>query len=167
MSTFAFLSLAAILLSTQTFRPEQFVATGSFDLNCPVTDAFPMFEPIGEKRWAEGWDPKPIYPDDIEPNVGTVFETLGKKGVPSIWTICRYEKNRKIEYNVVTPGHDVTQITVLCLSSGGKTHVEVTYRITGLAEKGNELGRAHKDHYSELMEHWHEHISRALKCPAY
>ena len=121
-----------------------------------------MFEPIGEKQWAEGWDPRPIYPDDIKPAVGAVFTTTAE-GEPSIWTITRYEPGRTIEYSVVSPGQYTTQISVFCKSiEHAITEVTVTYRITGLSEKGNEFGREHKSQISAIMNHWRHHISQAL-----
>jgi len=164
MNTITLFAVLGLVAAQAGFKPERFVASGRFQLDSTVAQAFPMFEPIGEKQWAQGWDPQAIFPPDIEPAEGTVFETLGSKGVPSIWTITHFDLDREIEYTVVTPGHDTTQVVVTCKSVGPtKTEVSVIYRITGLSEKGNEFGRAHKLNFNSIMEHWREHVSLALK----
>jgi len=151
------------LFAVQTgFKPERFVASGKFQLDAPVSQAFPMFEPIGEKRWAEGWEPLPVYPSNIQASEGTVFSTKAKGG-QSIWTITRYEKGKLVEYNVVTPSHDATLIAVVCKPLGdSKTEVSVTYRITSLSEKGSQFGREHSAQFNALMLHWQDQISGAL-----
>jgi hypothetical protein len=160
---FTVLLLPLGLLTVQPgFKPGRFVATGKFRLHASVSRAFTMFEPIGEKEWAQGWDPNPIYPDVIKPVEGAVFTTR-EKGEPSIWTITRYERGRTIEYSVVSPGHDTTQISVACKGiAESVTEVTVSYRITGLSEQGNEYGLEHKSMFGSVMDHWRERISLAL-----
>ena len=144
------------------FRPGRFVLKGEFSVHASVSRVFPMFEPVGEKQWAQGWDPQPIYPATMEAAEGTVFQTVGQKGGESIWTITKFERDKAIEYTVVTPGHDVTQVSVTCDGAGDQTHVTVIYRITGLTEKGNEFGAEHSRAFSEVMDHWKTHVSLAL-----
>jgi hypothetical protein len=163
MTFLAAIAVLALAVAQASFQPGRFVASGQFELDAPVSKAFPMFEPLGEKAWAQGWNPQPIYPVDIKPEVGTVFQTEGSKGIPSTWIMTRYEHDQTVEYSVFTPGHDTTQIVVTCHSlSPNKTEVHVTYCITGLSVKGNEFGQSHKYHFAEIMEHWRIHVSGAL-----
>lgn len=164
MNILLFTLLVGVIAVQEVFKPSQTVATGKFLLDAPVTRVFSMFEPIGEKRWSPGWNPQAVFPDDIKAAEGTVFTTEGSKGPRSIWTIVRYVPNKTIEYSVVTPDFGTTQLVVACKAPGAsKTEVTVTYRITGLSEKGNKYGRDHKGHFAAYMEHWREHISQALK----
>jgi hypothetical protein len=156
--------LTSILLNHPSeFKPERFVATADLHFNDAATTIFKMFEPLGEKQWAKGWEPVPVYPQDIPPAEGTVFVTHSK-AEQSIWTITRYEAGKFIEYNVITPSHDATQVLVACHRiNDHSSKVTVTYRITGLSESGNQFGRKHALHFTAIMDHWQETISEALK----
>ena len=157
-------SISYTLLTAQAqFAPERVVASGKLLLMAEVSRVFPMFEPEGEKQWAEGWEPTPIYPPKMPPAEGTVFQTTGSKGKPSIWIITRYVPNETIEYSVVTAEHDTTQISIACHKLSSKeTSVAVTYRITGLSPKGNAFARMHSAHFHEILDDWQDRISDCL-----
>ncbi|HYP40588.1 MAG TPA: hypothetical protein VEX13_09540, partial [Chloroflexia bacterium] len=84
-------------------------------LVAPPDKVFPLFEPVGEKAWAAGWDPRFVYPQNEEAGEGAVFKVEAKSGPDTIWVISRYDREHNaIEYLTVKPDTRV-----------GRIHVEV------------------------------------------
>ena len=54
---------------------QQASRTGTFDLPCSADEAFLFFSPEGERAWARGWNPQPVFPSEIRFEQGTVFRT--------------------------------------------------------------------------------------------
>ena len=49
--------LAAAVATTAPVFHATATHTHRFAVSLPVDEAFPLFEPIGEKNWADGWHP--------------------------------------------------------------------------------------------------------------
>jgi hypothetical protein len=134
--------------------------THRFTVSLPLAGAFTLFEPVGEKCWAEGWSPVFPTPGDAELSDNTVFtRTLSHDGRPetSIWLITRYDPPAGvIEYRAIVPGVRVSRITVRCRPVGeSQTSVEVTYRHTSLSEEGDRyVERMTGEHYRAFIEEW-------------
>lgn len=115
----------------------------SFHVELPPAEAFTFFEPIGEKRWAEDWQPVFPTPEDARLHDGTVFTVArphpaGGAPIDSVWTITRYEPPELIQYWNVLVGIRTTRIEVQCRARPtGGTHVRVRYLYTGLSDAGD------------------------------
>lgn len=72
------------------FVAERAVRTRSFEVALPLERAFPLFEPEGERTWAEGWARLYLHPADGRATCGMVF-TTGHGGEETIWTMVRHE----------------------------------------------------------------------------
>src|SRR5579864_5921770 len=48
--------------AAKSFVGQSVTRTGTIHLNGPIARVFPLFEPIPEKLWAPGWEPKVVYP---------------------------------------------------------------------------------------------------------
>ncbi|HEU5368060.1 MAG TPA: SRPBCC family protein [Ktedonobacterales bacterium] len=107
-------------------------------LAAPPGQVFPLFEPIGEQAWAEGWEPHPLFPADGAAQAGAVFTTGHPPEGESIWTLTAYEPTRlHLAYLRVTPGLHVAFIEVQCENAqDGTTRATVTYTLTSLSAAG-------------------------------
>lgn len=140
----------------------------SFTVALPPAEAFTFFEPIGEKRWAEGWQPVFASAEDARLHDGSVFtvESSHPDGtvIRSVWTVSRYEPSRLIEYRNVLLGLRATQITVRCEPQVSGTRVTVRYVYHGLSEQGDQLiGKMTTDAYRTMIDSWGTDIADYLK----
>lgn len=126
---------------------------------------FPLFEPLGEKRWVEGWDPVMLFPATGEVVEGGVFITR-HDGEETIWTIARHDPARRhVRYVRTTPGSRTAVVDVRCEPDGNVgTRAQVTYALTALSEAGNAyIAGFTVDHYNATIDSWQEAISRVLR----
>ena len=129
--------------TTETARHLRLDREHSFTIPPAPADAFPLFEPVGEKCWAENWHPVFASPEDALLHDGSVFTVAGHgpdgTALPSVWTVSRYDPPRLIEYRNVLPGFRATQVTVRCDPvDGGQTRVMVRYVYHGLSAAGDQ-----------------------------
>ena len=121
---FALTSTAAIAADSALHHVER---TGGFILAAPVDKAFPLFEPVPEKQWAEGWEPRPVYPGNGMTVEGMVF-TSKTHDSDAVWVVTRLDSARhEIRYVNVTPGVRVGTIEIHCTQAPGGTRVDVHY----------------------------------------
>lgn len=135
-------------------------AQASFEVPGPVERVFPLFDPINEARWAEGWAITPILPSPFRVERNAVFLTdAGDRS--AVWTILRFEPDaHRVEYLVVVPDHHQRWITVGCTPRGEATQVTVSYTVTPLSRSGEDAALR----YSEaFIESWQEPVTRALR----
>lgn len=129
-------------------------------------DIFGLFDPIGEKKWSEGWNPIMVFPSsDI--CQGAVFVTRDDDGSETIWIITTLDRNnRNIVYTSVTPKLKVSHIEINCEPDGANhTKARVSYTVTALSEKGNQyINSFSKEHYHEWMMNWEKAINHYLQC---
>ena len=142
------------------FVGERVLRSHSFDLAMPLSAAFPLFEPEGERAWAPGWDPQYVYPADGRPEKGMVFVT-DANDEETLWLVLRHEPGAgAVEYARVTPGNRVAIVRVQCDAiDAGSTRVTVSYEYTGLSEEGNAYVRSMDEGaYRAFIESWGEMI---------
>ena len=101
---------------------------------------FPLFGPVEEAKWAEGWSPDVLYstrPDAAELNA--VFATHHPGSADAIWTVAHYDAAaHAISYVRVRPDSHVARIDVACHPhGGGQTQATVTYTFTTLVPDGD------------------------------
>jgi hypothetical protein len=107
---------------------------GSFELERPVSAAFGLFTPEGERSWVPGWDPH--YPaGQVSEEPGTVFSTTAA-GVQTTWLVIKIDRDgHTASYARLTPGQHAGSVHVRleALDSGG-SQVHVSYDMTRLAD---------------------------------
>ena len=104
---------------------------------------FPLFGPIREADWAQGWSPTIHYRGDARDGegraigVGAVF-THKKGGANSHWLLTTWdEKDGKVGYAVVVPGSWVCRISIrVRAAEAGRSSATVRYEYTGLDADG-------------------------------
>jgi hypothetical protein len=147
------------------FRGARALRSHSFDLPMPLPEAFPLFEPEGERAWAPGWDPRYIHPADGRPQKGMVFVT-GADDEETLWLVLRHEPRAgAVEYARITPGNRAAIVRVQCDAiDAGSTRVTVSYEYTGLSEAGNAYVRSMDEgHFRDFIASWKEMIAAARR----
>lgn len=134
-------------------------------LNGGLAEVFELFEPVGEKKWAESWDPSFVKPHSGETEVGMVFTSL-HGGEPSVWVVSIYDPARHhIEYIRFSGNAQVTRIIIRCSSnSEGATTAEVTYDLTAVEQSANAaITEMSQEKYERWMSNWETAINFYLR----
>jgi hypothetical protein len=130
----------------------------------PREQAMALFTPEGERRWAEGWQPR--YPEPARrEGPGAVFTTEHGAG-QTTWIFVDQQPER-IRYARVVDGMTAGTIGVdVVAASDDATQVRVTYDLTALTSEGEAwLGRFEAN-YDEAIASWSTEIAAALRRPA-
>ena len=144
------------------FHAARIERSRDFILDMPMDRALRLFEPEGERSWAEGWDPVYLSPPGGHTERGMVF-TTGHGDEATLWLMTRYEAEAGvIEYVRATPGSRIGTVLVRCTAEGAaRTRVSVTYCLTGLSEDGNRvLADLDEAAYAAYIDSWAQAISR-------
>lgn len=147
------------------FEPERITRSATFVVNGRIENVFPLFGPIREMEWAEGWNPEIMYRSS--PNVlveeHMIFQTDGH-GEKYTWVITQYQPDmHRIEYTVSTTER-IWFINVQCKASPEKTEVTVSYTYTGLTSEGNiKNEQALKRMFAHSLKDWEAAINYYLK----
>jgi hypothetical protein len=136
---------------------------GSVSIPLAPSDAFELFTPSGERRWATGWDPSfPVPPAD-ETTPGTVFQT--KHSGPVTWVVVDCEPHRSVTYASVSENDRAGLIRVSCEPyDDGTTTANVTYDMTALTDDGDARLHQFAAHYQEFLAHWQSAIDETLSA---
>jgi hypothetical protein len=146
--------------STKTAGHSLVTRSHTFTVHLPLAETFMLFEPVGEKAWADGFDPIFATPESANLGADSIFthETShGGAKQQTIWLITRYDRAAAlIEYRAVYPGVRVAHITVQChVSDRPDTDVEVTYHYTGLSDEGDHyIATMTEKKFGEYIEGW-------------
>jgi hypothetical protein len=138
--------------------------TGGLVVAAPVTKAFELFSPLGEKGWVPSWNPELVFPDDGAWQRGQVFRT--RDGArEAVWIVASLDAAaHAVEYHRVEAGYHVARVSVRCtVTSSLETRVEVTYRYVGLTAAGNdEIASMTSEAHAARMARWRGWIATAL-----
>jgi hypothetical protein len=141
--------------------------TGSIHLDAPIAEVFPLFGPVREAEWAEGWHIEPLYAlTPLLEEEGAVFQTRQHGDAITVWIILRFDRDRhEVEYARVTPGLHAVTIEIACAPSAGGTEAMVTYTLTGLSEAGNAFIEREfsEEGYPHMLGQWEQAITHRLK----
>ena len=144
------------------FRAMRIERRGEFVLEMPVDRALRLFEPEGERSWAEGWNPTYLAPAEGRTERGMVF-TTGHGDEATLWLMTRYEPEAGVvEYVRATPGSRIGTVLVRCTAEGAaRTRVSVAYCLTALSEAGNRvLAELDEAAYAAYIDSWAQAITR-------
>ncbi|MBB6039973.1 SRPBCC family protein [Phytomonospora endophytica] len=139
----------------------------AFLLDMRPEEAFVLFTPLGEREWAEGWDPVfPAEPDD-DSAPGTVFESRPHGHSPhgATWIVVDREPGRRIRYARVIPGRNAGTVTVSLGAVGDRTAVTVAYDLTALTPEGRTELDAFAAAYPAFIDEWRRAILRVRPGP--
>ncbi len=151
------------------FKAEKISQTGMIKLNGAFEQVFPLFGPVRERDWAEGWDPHILLSgsDNIEEHM--VFQTHthlpGEEGSYT-WIVSKYRREQGLVEYTVYAGYRLWWITIVCRQRGEEPvcDAEITYTFVGLNAQGNALNQlALKRMYQHDLRDWETAINHFLK----
>ncbi|MHA4809036.1 SRPBCC family protein [Flavitalea flava] len=152
------------------FQAERITKTATIVLNGPIDTVFPLFGAFEEKKWAEGWNPVPLFPLSETMAEGILFKTAGHihYETENIWVVSKYQPaDHLVQYTVIAPGRFQT-ITITCAAAtagtpGSATRATITYTFTGLNETGNTISKhLITKMYAMNLKDWEEAINKYL-----
>ena len=147
---------------TTDFLPAHETRGATIRLDAPRETAFGMFTPLGERAWAQGWDPEFLHPPDGRACQGSVFVTRAG-GRETIWTTIVHDPPARAAYSRVTPGlHAVVVDVRLRDAEDGGALADVSYAFTALTPAGNDAVAEMAGGFDGWMEEWQTSINRAL-----
>jgi len=155
-------------VALSSFKSKRISRTSRIMLKAPLEKVFPLFGPIKEMTWAEGWNPEIVYSENDSIEEKMVFKTKSHgHGEPNYtWTVSKYSPEQSlIEYTVFT-AERIWFITIRCRESASAqtTEAEITYTYTGLSENGNAINeKALQLMYSRDLKDWEEEINYYLE----
>jgi hypothetical protein len=134
----------------------------SFRLEAPVARVFPLFTALGERAWAQGWEPELLSGREER---GSVFRTT-HGGRETTWIVVAYLPSEgHVSYACLAQGSSMGLVDVQCsAAAGGGTEVSVRYTLTGLNAPGQKFVNEFLDagHYSRMIQEWRAAIRQAL-----
>jgi len=149
--------------------PQVVSKTSTITLNSPLADVFPLFGPLREKDWAEGWQPQILHSGSEEVHEHMVFQTHAHAPhdtSPSTWIVSKYEPERRfIEYTVFTDAR-IWWITIGCEpgESPATSKASVTYTYLGLTEEAKRVNEMALDSmFRHNLKDWEAAINHYLQ----
>jgi hypothetical protein len=136
----------------------------NFRVDLPPARAMHLFTPVGERLWAEGWDP--VFPAGERGDggaAGTVFLTGHGDGHPeTVWTVAERGPGH-VRYARTTPGRLSGIVDVRCVDEEcDGTRVEVTYDLTALSPEGEHALHEFCVGYDEYVDAWARDIAAVV-----
>jgi hypothetical protein len=140
--------------------PVRLDAAGTFLLPVRPAEAFPMFDPVREAEWADGWRIEAVHPRPFRFEKDAVFEVPGPNAVVEVWTVVDVDAEAcRVDYLAVAGRDLVRRVTVRCMAEGGGTRVMVRYRVTAWTPAG--VARA-GEYSRAFIEAWRIPVLAAL-----
>lgn len=143
--------------------------TCRIDLKGTLAEVFPLFGPIKEQEWAEGWHPHIVWPESEEVQEHMVFQTDShalEDPARYTWVVSRYApESAEIEYTVFA-GDRIWWIAVHCHQDAGSAtcSASITYTYLGLTEQGDHLNRLALDRmFQHDLKDWELQINHYLE----
>lgn len=153
-------------MDKQKFKAERTSKSASFTVNANIKIAFPLFGAFEERKWAEGWNPRLIYPDQEIIEVGTTFKTEGNDLEPEyLWRVIIFNPAEHLIQYLVSTTNRYWTIEVKCTeSTKTNTKVTVTYTYLGLNKTGNALSKSDLSRmFKNELKDWENAINTYLQ----
>ncbi|HEY0742280.1 MAG TPA: SRPBCC family protein [Chryseosolibacter sp.] len=152
-------------MSQNEFIPDRISKTASFLVDGKLEDVFPLFGPIKEKLWAEGWEPEVIFSNGELVQEHMIFRTqVSSPENYYTWIVTQFNPEQHLVEYTVTTQNRIWFIRVKCTAENTRTKATVTYTYTGLNKQGNDLNRnALERMYSSDLKDWQDAINYYLR----
>jgi len=148
------------------FSAERLIRTAEIDLNGPIAEVFPLFNPVEEPKWAPQFQPRFIYPADQTVQQGMTFKTAGHGNEADlVWRINEYDPAAHHIQYLVYGANRYWTITIDCREDDpGKTAARVTYDFLPLEQAGVAVSEASLNAmFANDLTHWEQAINSYLK----
>ncbi len=128
-------------------------------------EIMPLYCPVQEAKWCEGWDPIIVYSESgvVEPDC--VFVT-GDGTSESAWFVTQHDPvGGNVEMVKHTPGKTFVKLTItLDTLTKDTTRATITYSTTSLGPEGDKaLAAFTEDAYKTMMSAWETAMNHYLK----
>ena len=151
------------------FEAEKIHRSRTIRLKGSFEKVFPLFGPVREKDWAEGWDPHVLLSQSENIEEHMVFQSpshFEDEGDHYTWTVSKYNPDQgQIEYTVFTDSR-LWWITIDCRPEpGGEScKATITYTYVGLNDLGNRLNaHALESMFKHNLKDWELAINHYLE----
>ncbi len=148
-----------------TFTPAEVSRERTLFLNNRPEVVFPLFEPLNERKWADGWDPDVLFPSNGVAREGMIFLTKPRfDGEENYrWVLTHYDtENFRISYHVSTADR-LWFIDVACIPMEDGTAATVCYTYIGLtAEAASRNNAALEMMFQNNLKDWEDAINMYL-----
>ena len=144
-------------------KPNRATHTYRLRLRAWPEKVFPLFCPVRETEWVDGWLPELVISSSGVAERDCVFTTSDKRGT-AVWYITRYEpENWFVEMLKIAPGVTACRLNIQLCKEGARCIADVTYTHTSLGTAGDELVAAFTvEHYQKFMQGWEEALNHFL-----
>lgn len=150
---------------TATFTPTEVSRERTIFLNDRPEIVFPLFEPLNERNWVDGWEPLVLFPSNGVAREGMIFLTKPRFEDEENyrWVLTHYDtENFRISYHV-SAAERLWFIDVTCIPLEEGTAATICYTYIGLtpeAARRNKaaLGMMFKDNLKD----WEDAINTFL-----
>jgi hypothetical protein len=150
--------------SLKTIEAERMSKSATIHLNGSIQEVFPLFGPVREMEWAEGWQPIILYSSsDVEEHM--VFSTPSRYDDEGhyLWTVSKYFPEQNLIEYTVSATDRIWFIRVECFSDRSATRATITYTYTGFTSMAAERNRESIDGmFSEDLKDWERAINHYL-----
>lgn len=134
---------------------------GTFHLDAPIAQVFPLFTALGERAWARDWDPYMLSGCEGR---GSAFRTV-RGDCETTWIVIEYQPGEgRLGYARLAQDSNIGLVDVHCSpSADGGTAVSVCYTLTGVNARGRRFVEQFLEprRYGRMIEQWHS-VLRAL-----
>src|SRR5262245_2108144 len=140
---------------TRITKPNRASHTHRLRLLAPPEKVFPLFCPVRETEWADGWSPDFVITSCGVAERDCVFITSDRRG-SAVWYVTRHEPEEFfVEMLKITPGLTACRLNIQLGKEGTGCTADVTYTHTSLGPAGDELVAAFTaEHYQKFMRGW-------------
>jgi hypothetical protein len=144
--------------------PNRVTHTYTQRLVAPPAGVFPLFCPVREADWIDGWNPPLVLSVSGLAEPDCVFVTDARP-YDAIWYVTRHEPGRGfVEMIKVTPEVTACKLTIQVRAAAGGSEADVTYSHTSLGPQGDVfLATFTAEYYVQFMREWEERMNYYLK----
>lgn len=144
-------------------QPQRVTRTYTQQLTAAPARVFPLFCPVREADWIEGWDPISVWSESGVAEPDCVFTTPSDDG-EAVWYITRHAPEvGEVEMLKITPGVTACKLVIKLSPSATGTDAQVTYSHTSLGPAGDAFIDAFtSEYYCRLMQDWESRLNHYL-----
>jgi len=144
-------------------KPNRASHTHRLRLRASPEKVFPLFCPVRETEWADGWLPDLVISSCGVAERDCVFITSKKRG-SAVWYVTRHEPEQfLVEMLKIAPGETACRLNIQLSPEGAGCEAQVTYAHTSLGPAGDELvGSFTAEHYQKFMQSWEKALNHFL-----
>jgi hypothetical protein len=125
---------------------------------------FPLFCPVREADWIDGWDPVAVFTYSGVAEQDCVFVTARQPN-NAVWFITRHEpENGFVEMLKFTPEETTSKLTIRLRAVQDGSEAEITYSHTSLGPKGDTVVKSFtEEFYKQFMRTWEDRLNHYLQ----